>query len=212
MNPVIEAIKGRRSVRSFLDKPVPRELIETIIDAGRWAPTGANMQLWRFVVVEDAAFRARLLDAARPNYRRFVTTHWAACTDEWFREQIRHHGEHSFGWPVLQFDEAVARFADLPDGVYFGAPVVIFVIGTVASFGTQAADCYMACQNMMLAAHSLGLGTCIVGFGAHVTNDPGIVEALELKEGERIFGPVVVGYPQIVPEAPEKKLPLVKWI
>ena len=73
-------------------------------------------------------------------------------------------------------------------------------------------DMGRAAQNMMLAAHSLGLGSCIVGFGAQVTHDAEIVEALELKENEKIYGPIVVGYPEIVPEPPPKKPPVVKWI
>ena len=52
MNPVIEAIVKRRSVRSYKPDPVPRDAIEAIIDAGNWAPTGLNQQCWRFVVVD----------------------------------------------------------------------------------------------------------------------------------------------------------------
>jgi nitroreductase len=70
----------------------------------------------------------------------------------------------------------------------------------------------MVCQNMMLAATALGLGSCCVGFGARVTDDEGIVEALELEENEKIYGPIVVGYPEIVPESLPKKPPVVKWV
>jgi nitroreductase len=95
---------------------------------------------------------------------------------------------------------------DMREGVYWGAPVIIFCIGTAAQ------ECAMACQNMMLAATALGLGSCIVGFGSLVTGDAEIVEALELQENEKIYGPVVIGYPEIDPEPPKKKDPVVKWI
>jgi nitroreductase len=49
MNPAIEAIKKRRSVRSYKPDPISRDAIEAIIDAGNWAPTGHNYQRWRFV-------------------------------------------------------------------------------------------------------------------------------------------------------------------
>ena len=90
--------------------------------------------------------------------------------------------------------------------MYWGAPVVIFCIGTAAQ------ECAMACQNMMLTATALGLGSCIVGFGSFVTGDEEIVEALELKENEKIYGPVVIGYPAIDPAPPPKKPPVIKWI
>ena len=126
--------------------------------------------------------------------------------DERFREYLTGLGSKSLGWPHLSYEETVARLVDMPDGVYWSAPVVIFVIGQAPQ------DCAMVCQNMMLAARSFGLGSCIVGFGALVTDDAGIVERLELKENERIFGPVVLGYPEIDPAPPKKKPPVIKWI
>ena len=56
----IECLKTRRSTRSYRTDPVPREVIEDIIDCGRLAATGNNVQPWRFVVVTDPAKRAEL--------------------------------------------------------------------------------------------------------------------------------------------------------
>jgi len=64
----------------------------------------------------------------------------------------------------------------------------------------------------MLAAHALGLGSCWVGFGAMVLEDPEVRNLLELKEGDAIFGPILLGYPKTVPPRPQKKEPMVKWI
>ena len=57
---VWEAIKGRRSVRSFQDRPVGRELLERLVEAGIWAPSGGNAQTWHFVVVTDPEGLRRL--------------------------------------------------------------------------------------------------------------------------------------------------------
>jgi nitroreductase len=80
----------------------------------------------------------------------------------------------------------------------------------------------MACENIMLAAVSLGLGSCYVNFGAMVTQDPDVVQTLELKDGERIYGPVIFGYPKVTPSEKQvkiqaelrsrKKEPTIKWI
>ena len=58
---VFEAIKGRRSIRNYKDDPVPKELIEKILEAGRWAPSGSNIQPWEFIVIDDA----KILDMIR---------------------------------------------------------------------------------------------------------------------------------------------------
>jgi len=58
----IEALRTRRSVRSFSDKPVPKEVIEDIVDCGRLAATARNVQPWEFVVVTDAVLRAQIAE------------------------------------------------------------------------------------------------------------------------------------------------------
>ena len=52
---VLETIKSRRSIRSFLDKPVPPELLQALLEAARWAPSGSNNQPWAFLVIQEPA-------------------------------------------------------------------------------------------------------------------------------------------------------------
>jgi nitroreductase len=189
MNEVIEAIKNRRSVRSYDDRPVPRDIINKIIEAGNEAPSAMNSQPWRFVVVEDKETKRKLLQAALPNARKIL-------------EMVKEADPGRY--------EAISkRYKELKDPVYYSAPVVVFVIGS----GRYAYhSCPLACENMMLAAHSLGLGSCWVGFGAMVTDDPEVRSILELKGDEMIFGPILLGYPKGKTERPAKKEPEVKWI
>jgi len=208
MNPVIEAIKRRRSARSYKPDPVPREVIEAIIDAGNWAPTGLNQQCWRFVVVEEDAFRRKLAAAALPTWQKAIDS-WIGSQNDQIRAYLTDLFSRCLGWPPQPYEEMLRRGRDLAEGMYWGAPVIIFCIGTAAH---AAQECAMVCQNMMLAATALGLGSCCVGFGARVTHDEEIVEALELKDNEKIYGPIVVGYPEIYPDAPPKKPPAIKWI
>jgi len=67
---VIDAIKIRKSVRRYLDKPVEDDKLNTVIEAGRLAPSASNRQEWRFVVVRDPETRERLAEAA--GGQRFV--------------------------------------------------------------------------------------------------------------------------------------------
>lgn len=208
MNPVIDAIKTRRSVRSYKADPVSKDVIETLIEAGNWAPTGANFQPWRFVVITDPDFRQKLLEAARPGYRESIRGFLNAQGH--LREHAGEMLQRCLGWTSETYEALIYRLLETEDGVYYAAPVIIFVIGAPPI--TVDADCAMVCQNMMLAAHSLGLGSCWVGFGSNIKHDPEIVAALELEDKERIYGPIIVGYPEIFPEPPPKKEPRVKWI
>ena len=60
---VLEAIKSRRSIRKYLDKPVEWELIANILDAGRYAPCAGNLQNWKFVAVTDEGRKKSIAEA-----------------------------------------------------------------------------------------------------------------------------------------------------
>ncbi len=189
MNAVIDAIKKRRSVRAYEPKPIPRDALNAIIEAGNEAPSAMNSQPWRFVVVEDKEAKKKLLAAAMPKAKMMA-------------EKVKDIDPE-------RYEAIKKRYAELPDPVYYSAPTIVFVIGN----GMYAErSCPLACENMMLAAHSLGLGSCWVGFGAMVTDDPGVRSLLELQEGDAIFGPILLGYPKTSPPRPPKKDPDVKRI
>ena len=72
MNQVIDAIKKRRSVRSYETTPVSADIINMIIEAGNQAPSAMNSQPWRFVVVEEKEAKKKLLKAALPNAKKII--------------------------------------------------------------------------------------------------------------------------------------------
>jgi nitroreductase len=61
---VLEAIKGRRSIRAFTGKDVKEEIVEKLIDAARWAPSAGNIQPWEFIIVRKPEVKRRLAEAA----------------------------------------------------------------------------------------------------------------------------------------------------
>ena len=204
MNHLTEAINKRRSVRSYEQKPVPKGIINAIIEAGNQAPYTSitRSQPWRFVVVQDPKFKQELFQTAFP--------FWKNATDG-MKEQ----------YPEL-YEMAVCLYdaMDEPkDVIYYNAPVIIFVIGP-ANGG--AISCALACENIMIAAQSFDLGTCYVGFGSMVKGNADVVQALELTDEEQIFGPIVIGYPEANPTeavtnaleriGPDKREPVTKWI
>ena len=216
MNPVIETIMKRRSVRLYEPKPIPKDIINTIIEAGNLAPSTGdvkvvdeggkkrkifNYQPWRFVVVEDPEFKQKLFQTIEPIRVNFY---------ESMKETMPEMYERG-----MKLYEVMDEPKDL---VFYSAPVIIYVIGPAKN----SIGCAMVCENIMLAAVSLGLGSCYVGFGSMVMGNADVVQTLELKDGERIYGPVVLGYPKVDPSEsqvrslvelrPKKKEPMIKWI
>ncbi|MCX8182550.1 MAG: DUF6092 family protein [Candidatus Methanomethyliaceae archaeon] len=158
---VIEAIKGRRSVRRYKEDPVPGELIERILDAARWAPTGGNIQPWRFVVVKDKILLA-LLKKVSPGYLGDAPLAIVICSEK----------ERSYR-----------------------------VGGPLAKDYLTIADCSMAAANITLAAHALGLGTCVVKSFSHNA----VKELLNIPSGVEPELIVVVGYPANTPKPPPRE-------
>jgi len=61
---VLEAVKGRRSIRAFKNRDVPAEIVEKLIEAARWAPSAGNIQPWEFIIVRKPKIKRRLAEAA----------------------------------------------------------------------------------------------------------------------------------------------------
>jgi len=187
VNQIIENINNRRSVRYYEDRSLSNEMIDQIIAAGNMAPSGANGQPWRFVIITDKDYRRKLAELALPRYQAWLEKSSPIMKE--VRKQI----------------DAVSA-----DPVYYSAPMIVFVIG---QGNTADLDCAMACENMMLAARSLGLGSCWVYFGQLILDVAEVRQMLELKEGEKVYGPLVFGYPKgDFPPSPPKKPPVIKVI
>ena len=148
MSEVLKAIKARRSVKTYESKKIPREIINTIIEAGNQAPSGMNSQPWRFVVVEDETLHKKLIATAVPNAKKLLETVKTSNPE--------------------RYEQIMKRYKELEDPIYYSAPAIIFVIGKDRY---SDLSCPLACGNMMLAAYSLGLGTCWVQFGSLVTDN-----------------------------------------
>lgn len=185
MNQTMDTILNRRSVHGFDPNPVPRDILDQIIQRGSAGPSGANNRAWRYVVVTDPKLRKKLITQSIPLYKKWLE-----------------------GMPA-KFKEMRVEIDTTADPIYYGAPTIIFVIGK--GF-TADMDCPIACQNMMLAARSPGIGSCWVHIGQLVIGDPEARLSLEIGEGEKVFGPIILGYPKGGFPGPKEKSPLpVKW-
>ncbi len=160
-----QVILNRRSVRLYQKKQVPEYMVKRILEAGRFAPSAGNAQPWKFVVIRDEKIISdmtssvvRLLKVFRAmlDYRR-RGFFWLRPLAEIFIRLNRYELHPvPFG--------AVDLIARGKLGLWHGAPTVILIFKDVRGVGNPDLDCGIAGQNMALAAHSMGLGTCWVSF------------------------------------------------
>ena len=189
---IFTLIKTRRSVREFEKKPIPREVMETIVRAGIWAPSSINGQPWRFVVVSDPTELRSVAHEAKVELSNYLKTPEA---------------EAKYG------KENCARFmprAEGEDELFYGAPAIVFVIGT-----KEPDDHFnhgLAAQNMMLCAHDLGVGSCPIGLAEPLNHSKKVQKLFGLKSNERIVIALVFGYPAEKPNATKRNFEVVKWI
>lgn len=173
----IENIYARRSVRRYQDRPVERQLIEQVIDAGRMAPTAMIKQPWRFYVLTERA-------SIKAFSKAIIKT---------LAKEMMHEGPAGVAKLAMGalYNLYYGDFLKAPD-IFYGAPVVIFITAPK----DEPWACYdisMCAQNMMLAAKALGLDTCPLGVGKSVEHTP-IYYQLRIPYPEQVFLALILGY------------------
>jgi nitroreductase len=162
---VEETILTRRSCRNFKPEQVPEFMVRRILEAGRFAPSAGNGQPWKFVVLRDPAIidgitktvvrRCRGLRAVL-DYRRPGRGWLRPLAEIAIRCRPNELSPVPFG--------AVSLIAEGRLGLFHGAPTVIVIFKDRRGISNPDLDCGIAGQNMVLAAHSLGLATCWISF------------------------------------------------
>ena len=157
-NEIISAIQKRRSIRKYKGDDIPDEIIETILEAGRWAPSGQNNQPWKFVLIKDREFRKRL--------SKLTTS----------------------GRIIRESNTCIAVFYDLAEG--YNRDKDILGIGACV-------------QNMLLAAHSLAVGSVWLGEILNRKNE--VNELLEIGQKYELMAVIALGYPAESPHSSRRE-------
>ena len=181
-NPVIDAIYARRSIRSYLDKPVPKDQVKKLLSAGVMSPSAMNRQPWRFVVIQN---KEKIKELSRH-----------------VKKQM---GLLGYG---LRFAEIVKSQEDT---VFYSAPLLILVCAEKNDQWSRI-NCGILAQTMFLAAHSLGLGSCYIGFANSLNSDAAVLADLSVPKDQDIIGALIFGYPSEKKEAPVREPRVIKWI
>lgn len=182
----MEAIYGRRSVRAYSDKHLDRSVIEDLLNAAIWAPSAHNLQPWSFVLVQD---RSRLASLSSRAKAQLVREYWDDPRMKPYRELL----------------------SDDDFDIFYGAPLLIIICAQPDPL-VPVEQCFLAAENLMLAAHARGFGTCCIGWALPVLFEPDVKQELSIPEDVTPALPVIVGSPAELPERPPRDPPrILAW-
>jgi nitroreductase len=189
---VLEAIRTRRAVRAYAPDRPGEGSIRMLLDAAIHAPTAMHMEPWGFVIIQDKALLKRYSDRAKVML-------------------LEEHAEllKPFG-PSPR--ERMDKLADPAFNIFYDAGTLIVVCRTISGPYAEA-DCWLAAENLMLAAHAEGLGSCCIGFAIGLLNEPDVKVELGIPEQGAAVAPIIVGVPLgPVWRASRKPPQILRWI
>lgn len=182
---VFEAILARRSVRAYTQEKLGRNTVHTLLEAAVRAPTAMLEEPWVFVVVQDRQILNQLSERAKPI----------------FVEEVRHRNAQG---AIHSFDHF-----DKPDFDIFHGANTLIVICAKPSGIFVVADCWLAAENLMLAACDLQLGSCVIGSSVSVLNIRKVKSELGIPDEYTAIAPIVVGVPSAETGPTARKEPVI---
>lgn len=214
-NQVERVILERRSVRIYKQKQVTENLVRRILEAGRYAPSAGNFQPWSFVVVRDKD----VLDEMERDIQRKCKMLKAIFA--WETSPLGKVSEclaKASIWllPNMMHPMPFGAISDIADGklpAFHGAPTVILLLKDVRGAGKPEVDLGICGQNIVLAAHSHGLGTCWVGFVELLKRSPKWKKRLGIEYPYALCEGIALGHPV---GKPDRMVPRethnIKWL
>lgn len=200
-NDVEHAILTRRSIRKFKGRQPPPHMIRRILEMGRFAPSQGNCQPWSFIVIRDRALIAEMEQYCVAVCQQMTAgldyTNYPAGSEQ--RAAIQANTEAmaranpSSVHPVPM--TAIKSIANGRFAVFHKAPTVILILEDKRGVGVPAIDIGVVGTNIVLAAQSIGLGTCWVGFSKLLASNTELCERLGIAEPFELAEAISVGYP-----------------
>ncbi len=184
---------ARRSTRKYLDRPVPRELLEQLIDSGARAGTASNAQTEGFVIIQDKAILTDLANLV-------IESLWNSLKhlgNPAGRLAVRAAYGDEMSKTLMGYYSAFARTRRNGEdfSIFRDAPVVIVAHG-LRKNPLASTNCALAIRNMETFGPALGLATCWAGFLVTAARGRKIARFLGLTDDRNLYGAIMVGYPK----------------
>ena len=177
---LFEIMQTTRSMRRLKPDPVPAGLIRKVLEAGTSAPSGGNMQRWRFLVVRD------------PEIKKTVGAYYKRAWDEVVSPRYR-AGEAAPGTSPERFSRMLDAAQYLADHIHEAPVWIIPCMQGANPTRTAGSSIYPAVQNMLLAARALGLGATLTTL--YLQFEKQVEAALGLPPEVHSYALIPIGYP-----------------
>ncbi len=194
---LVRLMASRRSCRNYSDKPVPESLLQDLVKVGITAPSGTNSQRWAFTLLTS---REAVLSVAKSVSAFFEKLNRMA-EKPWLRQLLKYTGKPELAEYHRDYHGAVTAALEAwksrgEDRLFHGAPAAI-IVSSQPGASCPSEDALLATQNILLGAHALGLGTCLIGYVvAAMQNDAKIQVAAGIPKAETVYAVIALGYPQ----------------
>jgi len=185
---IMDAIYQRRAVRSYTSKTVDKPTIAMLLDAAVHAPTAMHEEPWAFAVIQDKALLQRISESAK--------------------QILEKEAKKSLPEQQAYILELIRQ----PDfNIFYNAGTLVVIYGKqVGEF--VVADCWLAAENLMLAAYSFGLGSCVIGLAVAALNTPELKKELGIAGNMVAYSPIIIGTPvDKIQPVPRKKPEIIIW-
>ncbi len=196
---IIEAVKKRKSVRGYKPDPVPKEILEEILELASRAPSAMNTQPWEFTVLTGDALKnvrrsnIALLNSGAPSNTEHIVVSWPV--ESIYRQRQVNLAKQLFQLMDISREDKEKRAKWMERGFrYFDAPAAIIVsTDRCLSESGPLLDIGAVIQTICLSALYFGLGTCIEDQG---TMYPEVLRKYaHIPESKRIIAAIAIGYP-----------------
>ena len=180
-----QAIMSRRSSRKFKDKAIDEKTLNEIIEAGRYAPSGGNSQTSRFFVIRDRKVLDQLVELVQ---------------DAFSKMEVYEGMYKSMATSIT--------LSKTGNYVFHYNPPCLIVVANKKDYGNNLADVACALENMMILANDKDLGSCWINQLRWLNEDEKLLELFRsygMKDDERIYGALALGYPDSEDGLPERR-------
>jgi nitroreductase/NAD-dependent dihydropyrimidine dehydrogenase PreA subunit len=204
-------VLNRRSIRQFKDKPVPKDILEEILDLARFSPTGSNTENVYYTIVQDKKIVKKISNYITTKVKRFVTTLEDPKGREIMKTQMPKE-EYELAIESLPRTKGILKNIEKGIDFWCWEGEIIYIHGN-PTMGGVLTDSALAAAHIMLAAETLGLGTCSLGYLTfHTNRSDTIKELIGLPKNHMVGYSLVIGYPQVkYKRIPSRKPTRAQW-
>jgi nitroreductase/Pyruvate/2-oxoacid:ferredoxin oxidoreductase delta subunit len=194
---MLNLIKQRRSVRSFLNKPVSEEDWKKLLEAVKYAPTGHNVQLIDICIIQSPEILKQVTEIGMKLSKTMADRIHKPVFSTIYKRMLGKGTYQTFSDISLFYNKLSEFYGAGEDPVLFDAPALMLFIGPKSEFMSKT-DADLAAQTVALYAPTLGLGTCYSGTVSAAFSGlyPGIKKVVNIPEGAAVFNVLIVGYPK----------------